>query len=261
MSLRSGNGKPEIWNVDDGSVENITHYTRTNKRLKTTLPLEPFASRFIVIRREGQAPDYVNKQSTLLHDYYVNQHDVSLDLDQPWEVEFSEALAGPGTVTFDTLIDWKNSPLSSVKHYSGTAKYTNHFFIAPSKRTSDQPLYLDLGDVQQIAEVSVNGEHIATLWKPPFVVDISEVIESGENTLEIDVTNTWVNRLIGDEALPDTSGYSMTGDTVPWIVENSPPPKSERVTFTGFNFFGKQPKELQSSGLLGPVKIIKAKKD
>jgi hypothetical protein len=259
VSLRNGNGKPEIWNIDDGSVENITHYTRTNKRLITTLPLEPFASRFIVIRREGQAPDYVNKQSTSLHDYYVNQRDVLHDFEQSWEVEFNEALAGPGKVTFDTLIDWKNSPLSSIKHYSGTANYTNHFFIAASQMTDGKPLYLDLGDVQQIAEVRVNSKPIATLWKPPFVLDISGSIKAGENILEVDVTNTWVNRLIGDEALPDTSGYSMTGVTVPWIVENRPPPKSERVTFTGFNFFEKQPKKLQSSGLIGPVKIFKVK--
>ncbi|MBU3020424.1 glycosyl hydrolase [Aestuariibacter sp. A3R04] len=257
VNLRNGNGKAEIWNIDDGSIEHITDFTRANKRLTTTLPLEPFASRFIVIRREGQTPNYVNKQSTLLRDYYVNQHKVLHEFDQPWEVYFDEEWAGPGKVTFNTLIDWKNSPLSSIKYYSGTAKYTNHFFIASSQMTDGKPLYLDLGDVQQIAEVSVNGEPVATLWKPPFVVDISGAIKAGENTLEVDVTNTWVNRLIGDEALPDTSGYSMIGDTAPWIVENRPPPKSERVTFTGFNFFEKQPKKLQSSGLIGPVKVFK----
>lgn len=95
------------------------------------------------------------------------------------------------------------------------------------------------------------------MWKPPFALDISKVIKAGNNELEIKVTNTWVNRLIGDEALPDTSGYKMTGKTVPWLNANEPPPKSERVTFTGFNFFTKEKsKILQTSGLIGPVRII-----
>ncbi|MDU0352535.1 hypothetical protein RS130_00210 [Paraglaciecola aquimarina] len=100
---------------------------------------------------------------------------------------------------------------------------------------------------------------LATLWKPPYALDINSAIKVGDNTLQIDITNTWVNRLIGDEALPDTSGYSMTGDTVPWINNNQRPPKSERVTFTGYNFFkNDKAKVLQSSGLLGPVRLIKS---
>jgi hypothetical protein len=53
----------------------------------------------------------------------------------------------------------------------------------------------------------------------------------------------------------------MTGDTVPWLVENRPPPKSQRVTFTGFNFFDKQPKKLQASGLIGPVRLLSIKRN
>jgi hypothetical protein len=160
-------------------------------------------------------------------------------------------------VTFNDLQDWTNRSELGIKHYSGTANYYKTFVISQAQVASNEPIYLDLGDVQQIAEVTVNGKKLATLWKPPFALDVSSALVAGDNQLEVAITNTWVNRLIGDEALPDTSGYSMVGDTVPWLNNNQPPPKSERVTFTGYNFFAKdKQKILQSSGLIGPVRII-----
>jgi hypothetical protein len=145
-----------------------------------------------------------------------------------------------------------------IKHYSGTVHYHLNFTLSEEDIANKQPIYLNLGEVQQIAEVSVNGQKLATLWKPPFAVDISRAVQAGDNKLQVDVTNTWVNRLIGDEALPDNSGYKMTGDTVPWINNDEPPPASKRVTFTGFNFFKKKDSHiLQTSGPLGPVSLVK----
>ena len=261
ISLREGDGTPEIWNVDDGTIEQIKDFQVNNSRLMMKLPLEPFASRFILIRRDTKIPEYSGTQITTVEDIYARKSDhiVTESFTNPWAVTFDKAWGGPGEVTFNSLIDWTRSDLEGIKHYSGTAKYQTTFRLDSNQLTKKGPVYLDLGDVQQIAEVKVNGQRFNTLWKPPFVLDIQSVLKDGDNTLEVSVTNTWVNRLIGDEAYPDNSGYSMTGDTVPWLVENSPPPKSQRVTFTGFNFFDKQPKKLQSSGLIGPVRLLKIK--
>tara|TARA_A200000159_G_scaffold67667_1_gene62611 strand:+ start:15150 stop:18581 length:3432 start_codon:yes stop_codon:yes gene_type:complete len=259
ISLREGKGTPELWNVDDGTIEKIKDFQLDNSRLTTTLPLEPFASRFILIRRDDNEPVYNGVHSSVVDDFYAqrSRHNIMSTFTKPWTVEFDPVWAGPGEVTFNSLIDWKDSDIEGIKHYSGTANYQTTFQIDSTQLAERGPVYLDLGDVQQIAEVTVNGQSFDTLWKPPFVIDIRNVLKPGENTLHVSVTNTWVNRLIGDEALPDTRGYSMTGDTVPWLVENRPPPKSQRVTFTGFNFFDKQPKKLQSSGLIGPVTLFK----
>jgi len=211
---------------------------------------------------DNKAPNYTGTYSALLADIYQSQEQLStnqevIDLSGDWQVEFDPAWGGPGHVSFESLIDWKDSELDGIKHFSGTAHYKKTFVIKPTELKKNGPIYLDLGDVQQIAEVSINGESLATLWKPPFAIDIRDAVKAGTNTLQIEVTNTWVNRLIGDEALPDTSGYKMTGDTVPWINNNEPPPESERITFTGYNFFAKEETNvLQTSGLLGPVRLV-----
>lgn len=263
VDMRSADGQPEIWNANDGSVEKILDFTQANDRTRTKLLLEPYGSRFVYIRRDNDAPDYDGTYSALINNIF--QHKVQKrhaqnirELDGDWTVEFDPEWSGPGQVKFETLIDWTDHPLEGIKHFSGTVLYSKTFVIEPDELEKGLPIYLDLGEVQQIAEVALNGEKLATLWNPPFAVDVTDAVKVGPNTLEIDVTNTWVNRLIGDEYLPDTSGYKMTGDTVSWINDNEPPPESERVTFTGFNFFATEEKRvLQTSGLLGPVTLIK----
>ena len=256
VDIRDGDGQPEIWNADDGSIERIKNFQRQDQRLTTTLALEPYASRFVVIRRDNQKPNYNGQHSQLVKDVYLNGI-TTKTLTEAWNVNFDPLWAGPGQVVFKQLTDWTKHADSGVKHYSGTAVYTRMLNIDKQLLTSGKPLYLDLGHVEQIAEVSVNGKPLATLWKPPFAVDISKAATAGANKVEVKVTNTWVNRLIGDEYLPDTSGYSTVGDTVPWLTDNLAPPKSDRVTFTGFNFYKQEKRrKLQSSGLLGPVRLI-----
>lgn len=254
VNLRDGDGQPEIWNIDDGSIEEIKDYRRDGKRLITDLALEPYAGRFIVIRRDDQKVAYNGQHSELVKAVYHNQ---GTELSGPWQVGFDPKWGGPESVTFNQLQDWSKHKNPDIKYYSGTAKYQKTFTVSAQDISANQPLYIDLGEVQQIAEVSINGKKLATLWKPPYAVNITNAVKAGKNQLKVKITNTWVNRLIGDQDLPDTSGYQMTGDTVPWLNANQKPPQSERFTFTGYNFFDKDNKKvLQSSGLLGPVRTI-----
>lgn len=259
IDIRDGDGIPEIWNNTDGTIEPVQNYRRNGNRIIIDLALEPYASRFILLRRDNNPPKYTGTHSQLVEDVYLNakQGAKLKELTGPWSVEFDQDWAGPGLVTFNKLQDWSTRPEEGIKHYSGTAQYSKTFSITEQQVKKQAPIYLDLGEVQQVAEITLNGKSLATLWKPPFALDISNALKAGRNLLEIKITNTWVNRLIGDEALPDTSGYRMTGKTVHWLNANEPPPKSERVTFTGYNFFAKEKnRTLQSSGLIGPVRII-----
>jgi hypothetical protein len=128
-------------------------------------------------------------------------------------------------------MSWTESDLPGIKYYSGTASYTNTFPLAES-RLSGNRIYLDLGEMFNIAEVIINGKNLGTCWKKPFIKDISQTIIPGTNTIELKVTNLWPNRLIGDQNLPE----------------------EERYTETNFNKFGKED-PLWPSGLVGPVQL------
>ncbi|MEX0330987.1 MAG: glycosyl hydrolase [Puniceicoccaceae bacterium] len=256
VDIRDGDGQPELWDVDTGKVEPLTHYTRKGKRLLASMRLEPHAVRFVLIRRDGELPLYNGGLSALLDAVYGKK---GKELQGSWVADFDPAWGGPGTVILDELIDWTRHAETGIRHYSGTVRYTKEIELTPGQADSGSPVYLDLGDVLYVAEVTVNGSKLATLWKPPFALDVSQALQAGKNVIEVEITNTWTNRLIGDEALEDTSGYSLEGDMVEWFANNEPPPESDRVTFTTYNFYENEvDRVLQPSGLIGPVRLIES---
>jgi hypothetical protein len=117
-----------------------------------------------------------------------------------------------------------------------------------------------LGRVAVIAQVKLNGRDLGILWKPPFCADITEVLRAGTNDLEVSVVNLWVNRLIGDEQLPDDcewrpqSGSEVLARYPQWLLDNKPRP-TERIAFPVWKHWTKDD-PLMESGLLGPVRII-----
>ena len=116
--------------------------------------------------------------------------------------------------------------------------------------------FLDLGKVAIMAEVTLNGKPLGVLWKQPYRVDVSDAIKDGENTLEIKVVNLWINRMIGDEQLPEDSKRNAAGELIAWpqwLLDGKPNP-SGRYTFVGTRLW-KKDDPLVESGLLGPVKL------
>jgi hypothetical protein len=112
-----------------------------------------------------------------------------------------------------------------------------------------------------MAEVILNGKDLGILWNPPYRVDVTQTLEIGENTLEIKVVNLWVNRLIGDEQLPEDCDRDPNGVVKAWpqwIREGKPSPTG-RLTFTSYRQWAKD-SPLVSSGLIGPVRLLTAGK-
>lgn len=176
-----------------------------------------------------------------------------------WEVQFRKEDGYEGTHTFYELTDWKDHQNNEIKHYSGTAVYKKTFKISKKLLKKDRKLSLDLGKISVAARVILNGKDLGVSWIAPYEIEITKAAKLGKNELIIEVANLWTNRLIGDEALPDTSGYSKQAQQMPdWYTNNKPAPKSDRHTFTVFNFY-KKDKTLVSSGLLGQVKIKSTK--
>jgi len=158
-----------------------------------------------------------------------------LELAGPWDLTFPPKLGAPEKATFENLISWSDSAVEGIKYFSGTATYTKSFDVPKNLLGAGRRLFLDLGEVKNLAEVSINGKPLGILWKEPFRVEITDAAKPGNNQLTVKITNLWPNRLIGDEKLPE----------------------SQRITWASVSLY-KADSSLLPSGLLGPVKVIAA---
>jgi len=159
-----------------------------------------------------------------------------LTLNGPWKVSF-DGVAKPPPQVFERLVPWNTHPDPAVRFFSGTAEYRQEFTLPEGMLGANRTAWLDLGEVRELAEVSLNGKPLGIVWAPPFRLDVTKTLRPGKNEIVIRAVNTWANRLIGDAALPET----------------------ERQTWTSFVHYKKGDK-IPDSGLLGPVTLRTAAK-
>jgi len=190
----------------------------------------------------------------------VNDVPAPREISGPWELSFLPNWGAPAKVTLEKLISWPDHADPGVKYFSGTATYAKEIEISADRFGADRTLWLNLGIVKNIAEVSLNGQSLGILWKPPFTVEITGAARLGKNKLEIKVTNLWPNRLIGDAQLPDDVEWGSAGPMgsplkkwPQWVLDGKPSPTG-RLTFTTWHHWKKGDK-LWPSGLLGPVQV------
>jgi hypothetical protein len=212
----------EIWHPETGMIENASFNIADGF---TTVPLylEPNDAVFVVFRDKAKGSSRVVIRPV--------EKEIAT-VTGPWNVSFQPDRGASAQVTMETLTAWNESPDPGIKYFSGTGTYTNKINVPAEWLTEGKQLWLDLGSVKNLAEIGVNGKSLGIVWKTPFRVNITEALNEGENTLEIKVTNLWVNRLIGDQQPGIDKKYTYT--TMPFYRANSP---------------------LQPSGLHGPVKI------
>ncbi|MCS6953868.1 MAG: glycosyl hydrolase [Bryobacteraceae bacterium] len=183
----------------------------------------------------------------------------------PWRVSFPPNAGAPPEIVLPELTSLHRHSDPGVKYFSGTATYRAHVDL-PARPGGEQRVYLDLGWVEVIAEVSWNQTPLGTLWKPPYRVDITDVARAGRNDVEIRVTNLWPNRLIGDEEFPEEYDYSGGGmfalisgsgglrEIPQWYAQGQPRPAGRRIAFTTWKHYAKGAPLLES-GLIGPVTL------
>ncbi|MBR6075003.1 MAG: hypothetical protein IKP87_06840, partial [Victivallales bacterium] len=174
-------------------------------------------------------------------------------IDGPWNVSFPPNLGAPASAVFPKLMSYTDSDDSGIRYFSGTSTYTKSFGLPA--QAANAPLLLDLGDVMVNARVFVNGHDCGILWKSPYRVNVTGLLKEGKNDLRIEVTNRWINRLIGDEQLPpDVEWRGVALKAWPqWFKEGKPSPTG-RIAFTTWHHWNKDDK-LQPAGLLGPVNL------
>ncbi len=286
---------PQLWDAQTGRIVPLPAYAAGDRTTSLAIPFDPSGSAFIVfqrtvapatsplvaISRDGAAiladarrPSNSGDSPIDLLTYEFRQGGTytftsvngassrfsipplpaPVTVSGPWQLKFPAGWGAPPEVTLDRLISWSQHPDSGVKYFSGTAAYSKSLTLpalAPNQR-----LYLDLGNVQVMARVRLNGQNLGILWKPPYRVDITPAAKSGANALEIDVVNLWVNRLIGDEQLPEDSDRNTNGTLKSWpqwLLDGKPSPAG-RLTFSSWRLW-KKADPLVDSGLLGPVTL------
>ncbi len=212
---------PELWDAVTGTSRDLPFKTVGGE---TVIPLELAAedSKFVVFRKSGP--------SQRAEAEFGAAHLQETPLSGPWSVSFQPGRGAPASVMMKTLQPLDTHSDVGVKYFSGIASYSQNFKL-PKGVKPGQPLWLDLGKVGDVAEIRVNGKPAGTLWFAPWQVDIGKLAKAGQNTLEIRVANTWVNRLIGDKQ-----------------------PGATKITFTAAPTY-KANAPLRPSGLIGPVTL------
>lgn len=234
FTFRTNGARPELWNPLDGSVRKLDDYVCGT--LTTTIPLrfDPCGSIFVVFNEAGevQLGNRPNYPEIIL----------CQTLEGPWNVSFDPAKGGPQNVVFASLQDWAESDDPSVRYYSGKATYSKEFLF-DCDRTGDARLCIELGSVLDVgfARVKLNGNDKGILWTAPFRVDVTDDLRPGANILEVEVVNSWYNRVAGDQLHPELPGTTSTNIEL----------------IHDFRGVRKKTIDLSPSGLMGPVRIVK----
>jgi hypothetical protein len=222
-SFRVAGRVPELWHADTGRVE-PAGYRIVDGRTVVPLKLDAWEAVFVVFRAPAR---------TARRELQARIVTPVATLDGPWPVAFQAGRGAPVATTFDRLGSWSESTDPGVRYYSGTGTYSRTLDVPAAWLADGAELWLDLGDVRNLAELSVNGTPLGVLWKAPYRMNITAAVHAGANTLSIAVTDLWVNRLIGD----------------------AQPNASKKYTFTVPSFY-KANSPLLLSGLLGPVLVL-----
>lgn len=215
---------PELWSSVYATERDLPVFSLKGKTTIVPLKLEAYESQFIVFRKKA------GKSGST--DVVTNfpEGKVLADLNSEWTVTFDHSKRGPAKpVEFETLSDWTLSGNDSIKYFSGTAVYKTSVELA---KIPSGKIMLNLGKLTAMAKVKVNGKDVGGVWTAPYQLDISSAVKAGNNEIEISVVNNWMNRLIGDQKLPEAERPTWS----PIIPYNADSP-------------------LQPSGLFGPVNI------
>lgn len=238
-------GEPELWMSTTGETRKLPHYTVENGL--TVIPLEFFPYESFFITFSGKSRPSSASQD---HGNFPVLTEVQT-IEGSWDVSFDPKFGGPENITFDQLQDWTRHEMRGIKYYSGIAAYKKTIQI---DELEDKRYFIDLGVVNDMARVKLNGKDMGVIWCAPWRTEITDALKEGTNDLEIEVANRWINRLLGDRQEPDANVRTVR-------FENGLMGGQEfttgRYTFTtalamrSFKFTEPLP-----SGLLGPVRIM-----
>ncbi len=237
VQFRVAGLQPELWDALTGEIREAQAFSQNEGQTTVPLTLEPFGSIFVVFNSSIDE----NKQGTALRNF--PDFNTIKNINGEWTIHFDPKWGGPESVVFPELMDWTLHPDAGIKYYSGSAIY-NKTFNLDFDPQNDKHYFLQLENVQDvgIAAVKINGMDKGILWTKPFRVEIGNELRHGENTLEIEIINSWYNRVAGDQTFPNKKQYTRTNIDLHHDFRGRP---IDDIP-------------LEPSGLLGPVTIEEA---
>ena len=201
--------------------------------VKAKMELAPGGSLFVVFGDSKRSlPDWSDSHGII---------ETEEQVEGPWRITFPDDWGAPPETTFDDLISWTESEQKGISYFSGTATYHKTLSIDPERISQYSRIFLDLGEIRDVSEVFINGSSAGIQWKKPYLFDISGLAKAGENQVEIEIVNLWVNRLTGDMLSEPGDRYCRTNH--PYVTQDN---------WAGG---GDETYRLQPAGLLGPVTI------
>ena len=274
VSFRVTGRIPELWYADTGTIVDAPVWREQGGRTVVPLDLDPAGSVFVVFRTSSAAADPIvdasggkglrlKRTAAGLETWAAANGQWTLKAKSGRSLPITASgvpapivLSGMWNVSFLLKSQpkqlelaagsWTNHGDEDVKHFSGTAIYKRTFNLPPERKAAGQRLVLDLGDVQNLARVRLNGQDLGVLWKAPYAVDITVAAVAGANRIELEVTNTWFNRLAGDVGKPPEQRVTWAGAVGRAFGGGGAPGAAATPTVP----------PLQPAGLIGPVRVV-----
>ena len=239
-------------------VVSTSHLTRTSAVRPQEMTRNATGTPTMYLAHNGEYSFRTASGKTLRHT--TDQVPFPLPVAGPWRVTFPKKTGAPESIVLKNLQPLNAHSEFGVRHFSGTATYRTNFLVPQDRFREGVRTFLDLGEVQVMAEIAINGKPVGILWKPPFKIDISDSVKPGENDISIRVTNLWVNRLIGDAHFPESAkrkvletGVRLIAQWPDWLLRGEEVP-APRIAFAARASYSKDD-PLSPSGLVGPVQL------
>ncbi len=205
---------PEIWDPQSGLIQREVKYSVVEGGIQMELAMDPLDSRFVVFTDhttgENDSGLWHNLQFANKSNPIDQNPPEGIDLTTNWRVSFDPSMGGPATFNLNKLQSWSEIKDEAIQYYSGKALYSKNFSVEKSALAKGRQAVLQFDNIQEMARVKINGEDCGILWTPPYQIDITDHIRTGENEILIEVINTWNNRIVGDVRNPDQRQYTKT---------------------------------------------------